>query len=159
LILMFRSLVYALIGAIPLIITVTCNFAFMVVAGIPLNLGTALIASVCIGIGVDYSIHFIHRYRIEAARCPDLASAVRVTMETSGRSIFLNAAAVGGGFAVMLFSGFMPLVYLGFLMPLIMGVNAFAALLVIPAFLNAWMRRKAAPVSNGRPAGEARTRA
>jgi len=147
LILVFRSFRYALIGVIPLIITITCNFAFMVLTGIPLNLGTALIASVCIGIGVDYSIHFITRYRIEADRNPDLASAVRVTMETSGRAIFLNAAAVGGGFAVMLFSRFMPLVYLGFLIPLIMAVNAFGALLVIPAFLNVWMRRKVGGLS------------
>ena len=119
----------------------------MVLTGIPLNLGTALIASVCIGIGVDYSIHFITRSRIEAVRRPDLDSAVQTTMETSGRAIFLNAAAVGGGFAVMLFSRFMPLVYLGFLIPLIMAVNAFAALLVIPAFLNLRMRRRAGSVS------------
>jgi len=104
---------------------------------------------VCIGVGVDYSIHFITRYRTESSRNPDLPSAVRVTLSTSGRAIFLNAAAVGGGFAVMLFSGFMPLVYVGFLIPLIMAVNAFAALLVIPAFLNVWMRRK----SGGTPSG------
>lgn len=144
LLLVFRSLVYALIGVIPLLVTITSNFAFMVLTGIPLNLGTALIASVCIGIGVDYSIHFITRYRIEAARNPDLASAVGVTLATSGRAIFLNAAAVGGGFAVMLFSRFMPLIYLGFLIPLIMAVNALAALLVIPAFLNVRMRAKSA---------------
>ena len=138
--LVFRSLLHALIGVIPLLVTVTSNFAFMVLAGIPLNLGTALIASVCVGVGVDYSIHFITRYRTESSRNPDLPSAVRMTMSTSGRAIFLNAAAVGGGFAVMLFSGFMPLIYLGFLIPLIMAVNALAALLVIPAFLNLWMR-------------------
>lgn len=146
LVVLFRSLVYALLGIIPLVITISFNFAFMVLTGIPLNMGTALIASVCIGIGVDYSIHFITRYRIEAKRRPDLASTVYATMETSGRAIFLNAAAVGCGFAVLLFSNFMPLVYLGFLMPMIMAVNAFGALLVIPAFLNVWTRgRSSAP--------------
>jgi len=140
LILLFRSFVHAFIGVIPLVITISSNFAFMVFTGIPLNLGTALIASVCIGIGVDYSIHFITRYRIEAKRTPDLTSTVFATMDTSGRAIFLNAASVGCGFAVLLFSNFMPLVYLGFLMPLIMTVNAFGALLVIPAFLNLWTR-------------------
>lgn len=133
---LFRSLVMALIGVIPLILTVTTNFATMVVTGIPLNMGTALIASVCIGIGVDYSIHFINRYRIESRRTADMAATVRVTMNTSGRAIFLNAIAVGGGFAVLLFSSFMPIVYLGFLMPLIMAVNAIGALAIIPAFLN-----------------------
>lgn len=140
LIILFRSFVHAFIGVIPLVITISSNFAFMVVTGIPLNLGTALIASVSIGIGVDYSIHFISRYRIEAKRNPDLASTVFATMDTSGRAIFMNAAAVGGGFAVLLFSNFMPLVYLGFLMPMIMMVNAMGALFVIPAFLNVWAR-------------------
>jgi len=133
---LFRSPVQALIGVIPLLITVALNFAIMVLTGIPLNMGTALIASVCIGIGVDYSIHFINRYGIERQRCPDLASTVQVTMHTSGRAILLNAISVGGGFAVLMFSSFLPIVYLGFLMPLIMAGNAFAALLVIPAFLN-----------------------
>jgi len=137
LLLWFRSLAHALIGVIPLLITVALNFAVMVLTGIPLNMGTALIASVCVGIGVDYSIHFISRYGIERRRNPDLASTVQVTMHTSGRAILLNAVAVGGGFAVLMFSSFLPIVYLGFLMPLIMAGNAFAALLVIPAFLNA----------------------
>ncbi len=144
LIVMFRSFVYALIGVIPLIITITFSFSLLVLSGIPLNMGTALIASVCIGIGVDYSIHFINRYRIEAARTRDLASTVRATMETSGRAILLNAVAVAGGFSVLLFSSFMPVVYLGLLIPLIMATNALAALLIIPAFLNVsagWKRR------------------
>jgi predicted RND superfamily exporter protein len=132
----FRSLALALIGVIPLLITVAFNFAVMVLTGIPLTMGTALIASVCIGIGVDYSIHFINRYGLERERTPDLASTVQVTMHTSGRAILLNAISVGGGFAVLMFSSFLPIVYLGFLMPLIMAGNAFAALLVIPAFLN-----------------------
>jgi predicted RND superfamily exporter protein len=152
LIIMFRSFVYALIGAIPLIITITFNFALMVLCGIPLNMGTALIASVCIGIGVDYSIHFINRYRIEAGRTDDLASTVHVTMETSGRAIFLNAVAVAGGFSVLLFSSFMPVVYLGLLIPLIMATNALAALLIIPAFLNVLFgsraRRNRGPVTS-----------
>ena len=104
----------------------------MVVTGIPLNMGTALIASVCIGIGVDYSIHFISRYRIERARRDTIAETVQVTMDTTGRAIFLNALAVGGGFAVLLFSSFMPIVYLGLLMPMIMAGNAIGALLIIP---------------------------
>jgi len=154
LIIMFRSFLYALIGTIPLIITITFSFALMVISGIPLNMGTALIASVCIGIGVDYSIHFINRYRIEAARTSDLASTIRVTMETSGRAILLNAVAVAGGFSVLLFSSFMPVVYLGLLIPLIMATNALAALFIIPAFLNVLFgsRRTQAPGQDTFPA-------
>ncbi len=133
---LFKSFVDAMIGAIPLIITVSTNFAVMVLTDIPLNMGTALTASVIIGVGVDYSIHFIHRYRLESKRCNDINVAVETTMDTSGRAIVFNAMSVGGGFAILMSSSFMPLVYLGILMPLVMFVNALGALLVIPAFLN-----------------------
>jgi hypothetical protein len=136
LVFLFRSFTDAMIGAIPLVITVAVNFAVMVLSDIPLNMGTALIASVIIGVGVDYSIHFIHRYRLEQKRTGNIESTVEVTMDTSGRAILFNALAVGGGFAVLIASSFMPLVYLGILVPLVMIVNALAALLVIPAFLN-----------------------
>jgi uncharacterized protein len=141
LVVLFRSLADAVIGAIPLIITVTTNFAVMVLTGIPLNMGTALIASVIIGVGVDYSIHFIHRYRLESQRTGDIGTTVEITMDTSGRAIIFNALSVGGGFAILLASSFMPLVYLGLLLPLVMVVNALAALCVIPAFLNLLAKR------------------
>jgi len=144
LVLLFRSLVDAIIGIVPLVITVTTNFAVMVLTGIPLNMGTALIASVIIGVGVDYSIHFIHRYRLESKRTGDMESTIQVTMDTSGRAILFNAFSVGGGFAILLASSFMPLVYLGLLLPLVMVVNALAALCVIPALLNILTRRKKA---------------
>lgn len=136
LIILFRSLPDAIIGVIPLVITVTMNFAVMVTCGIALNMATALIASVIIGVGVDYSIHFIHRYRLEIKRSDSVAKGVETTMHTSGRAIIFNAVSVGGGFAVLLFSSFLPLVHLGLLVPLVMIVNAVAALFVIPAFLN-----------------------
>lgn len=142
LIVLFRSLVYATIGVLPLFITIAFNFALMVIARIPLNMGTALIASVSIGIGVDYSIHFISRYRIESDRNRNLSQTIAATMDTSGRSIFLNAAAISCGFAVLVFSKFMVLAYLGFLIAMIMLLNALVALLVIPAFLNLFVKRK-----------------
>lgn len=142
LVFLFRSVVDALVGTVPLIITVLSNFAVMVVSDIPLNMGTALIASVIIGVGVDYSIHFIHRYRLEQKRNKDIQATVETTMNTSGRAILFNAIAVGGGFAVLLFSSFLPVVYLGLLVPLVMIINALAALIVIPAFLNLLDKRK-----------------
>jgi uncharacterized protein len=140
---LFKSWVDAAIGMIPLAITVTANFAVMAVGQIPLNMGTALIASVIIGVGVDYSIHLIHRFRLEQKRNGRFDSAMEVTMDTSGRAIGFNALAVGGGFAVLAFSSFRPVVYLGLLVPYVMVVNAVAALVVIPACLSLLDERRA----------------
>jgi predicted RND superfamily exporter protein len=51
-----------LIGVAPLSISILLNFAIMGVAGIKLNIGTALVASISVGIGIDYTIHYIEAY-------------------------------------------------------------------------------------------------
>jgi predicted RND superfamily exporter protein len=55
----YRSFVAGIIAAVPLSIAILCNFAVMGFLGIKLNIGTALIASLAVGIGIDYTIHFI----------------------------------------------------------------------------------------------------
>ncbi len=136
LLIIFRSLRAGLLGIVPLIMTVLLNFSIMVLADIPLNAGTALIASISIGIGVDYAIHFIHRYRLEKQRENDWKKVIDITMATSGRAIILNALAVGLGFGVLTFSSFMPIIYLGTLMPLMMLASAVGALVIIPTIMN-----------------------
>ncbi|MCZ7584922.1 MAG: MMPL family transporter [Deltaproteobacteria bacterium] len=97
-VLIFRSFTYGLLGILPLGMTILLNFSIMVLSGIPLNVGTALIASISIGTGVDYAIHFLHRYRIEAGRGGgDHAETVHRTMRTAGRAIMLNAPGRGPG--------------------------------------------------------------
>ena len=60
-----RSLVYGLLSILPLSITILFNFGLMGFMDIPLDPGTAIIACVAVGIGVDYSIHYLNRYRLE----------------------------------------------------------------------------------------------
>jgi predicted RND superfamily exporter protein len=53
-----RSLAAGIIGGIPIVIAILCNFAVMGFMGIKLNIGTAITASLIVGIGIDYTIHF-----------------------------------------------------------------------------------------------------
>ncbi len=134
--LIFRSFWLGLLGVTPLVMTVLLNFSIMVLFDIPLNAGTALIASISIGIGVDYAIHFLHRYRLERKRETDPKKIIDITMATSGRAIILNALAVGLGFSVLAFSSFVPLIYLGILMPLMMLASGIGSLVIIPTIMN-----------------------
>ncbi|MGQ9630393.1 MAG: efflux RND transporter permease subunit [bacterium] len=133
--LVHRSLVGGLLSVVPITITVAMNFGMMSALGITLNIGTALIASVSIGIGVDYAIHFLSRYRMEIAEHKDPARASVITMASAGKAILVNALAVAAGFAVLLLSNFIPLVNVGWLTAVTMLTSFLGAVTVLPALL------------------------
>lgn len=120
---MFRNIRVGLIGSVPIVITSAVNFGLMGLAGIALSTTTALISSIAIGIGIDYAIHFIDRYKEHSASSGDKALASRFTMHHTGRAILFNAAVVIAGFLVLLFSAFPPNRELGSLVALNMFVS------------------------------------
>jgi hypothetical protein len=85
---------------------------------IPLSTTTALISSIAIGIGIDYAVHFIERYKIYATQTKDKARTIQLTMHHSGRAIIFNAIVVIAGFMVLIFSVFPPNRVLGALVSL-----------------------------------------
>ncbi|MFP4180035.1 MAG: efflux RND transporter permease subunit [Spirochaetaceae bacterium] len=131
-----RSLIAGLFGLVPLTLAVLINFGIMGIAGIDLNIATAMIASIAIGIGVDYTIHFLSRYRTEWNNTGSADEAARRTVMTTGRAIVFNAVAVAAGFAVLLLSNFNPLRYVGILVAIIMGTSSLAAMTILPVLLN-----------------------
>jgi predicted RND superfamily exporter protein len=111
--LMFKSIKTGLIGVIPITITTVISFGVLGLFNIPLETTTALISSIAIGIGIDYAVHFIDRYKKNALLTGDKYTTVVKTMEHSGRAIAFNAVVVILGFLVLLFSEFKPNVALG----------------------------------------------
>lgn len=127
---MFRSVVLGLIGTIPVVISILVNFGAMGLIGVPLTTSTALISSIAVGIGVDYAIHLMERYkeRMNEGYAPEKAG--RFAMSLTGRAVFLNAAIVIAGFLVLLFSVFPPNRQVGALISLNM-LTAFAGTVTI----------------------------
>lgn len=130
--LLFRSLAAGMIGAVPTALTVLVNFAVLGYAGIGLDSFTALIASVVIGLGIDYTIHFLSRFRHELERKPDDLAALRHTLHTTGTSIVLNALAVGAGFGVLLLAYGQHVRLFGGLLGLSVVMSAVFTLVVVP---------------------------
>jgi predicted RND superfamily exporter protein len=135
-----RSLIAGIVGVIPLSISVLVNFAVMGFAGIKLNIGTSMVASVSVGIGIDYTIHYIEAFKREYRAALDAGENftgkfLAATFMTSGRAIIINAVSVGAGFAVLAFSRFIMLADLGLLIALTMGTSALVSLTVIPVLL------------------------
>jgi predicted RND superfamily exporter protein len=131
-----KSLIAGLVGSIPLCISILINFAVMGFLGIKLNLGTSLVASVSVGIGIDYTIHFIDAYKREYRASNGSGDFLRRAFSGSGKAIVINAISVGAGFAVLALSQFNILADLGLLICLTMFTSALISLTVIPALLS-----------------------
>lgn len=133
LMILFRSVVAGLISAIPLAVSVTILFGLMGIFRIELNVATAMLSSIMIGVGVDYTIHFLWRFKEERQNGFDPQEAAKKTLITTGRGIFFNALSVIIGFVVLLTSSFIPVRFFGFLVVVSISSCLMGALILIPA--------------------------
>ena len=139
---MFRSVVAGLVNVIPIGIVIIFSFGVMGLLNLELEIGKALTSSMVIGIGIDYTIHFLNKYRIKVrSGLTNPAEITAATMATSGKAIFFNAVVVIGGFAVFLSSNFLPNFYLGAMLVLNMSACLLVSMTVLPAMLNTFKPR------------------
>lgn len=131
----FKSVRGGLIGSIPLSASIVIQFGFMGAAGIPVDAATALLSSIMIGVGVDFTIQYLWRYRSELRTGLTSTQAIRKTFQTTGRTIVINALSVMAGFSATLFSGFLSIRYFGYMVLLSIGSCLLFAIIVIPAFM------------------------
>lgn len=129
------SLGAGFLSLVPLLVAVAGNFGVMGYAGAYLDMATVMIASLTVGIGVDYAVHFLTRYRNARRVGLPHAKALAETYRTSGRAIVVNALTLTLGFLVMLLSRFGALNTFGWLIALTMITSMLGALLVLPAVL------------------------
>jgi predicted RND superfamily exporter protein len=133
LMILFRSVTAGLISAIPLAVSVTTLFGLMGIFRIELNVATAMLSSIMIGVGVDYTIHYLWRFREERQNGLDPQTAAKKTLTTTGRGIVFNALSVMVGFIVLFTSSFMPVRFFGFLVVVSISSCLMGALILIPA--------------------------
>lgn len=142
----FKSPLSGLVGIAPLFFAILLNYMAMGIFHINLDLFTSLIASIAVGVGIDYTIHFMTNYRKERLLSDDLSLVTLRTIEKSGRGIFINASSVGLGFLVLVFSRFVVLRYIGILAAVVMFTSSTLAMTIIPGLLNIFdfkfMRKK-----------------
>jgi len=130
---LFRSFKLGLYSMVPLIIPIALDFGIMGGSGIKLNAATATVASIDIGMGIDYSIHFLSRYRHEIRMGRSVEQAIDIALNTSGRGIIYNALAVAAGFLVLVPSQFVIISQLGLLVAIDMLTISFSVLTFLPA--------------------------
>ncbi len=96
---------------------------------------TAVIAMLAVGIGVDDTIHFLMRYRVEASRTASRAEAIERTFQFAGRAIVMTTVVLVVGFLPCALSDYFSLWILGTLLPMVLLFAVLADLLMVPAMV------------------------
>ena len=127
LIIVFRSLRYAIVTLIPVLLVASWLYGFMFVVGYHLNMMTGTIAAISIGVGIDFSIHFTERFRQELKKTLDKRAALSNTARSTGLALFATALSTSVGFIVIAFSP----------MPMFSTFGVLTAVMIILSFLMA----------------------
>jgi hydrophobe/amphiphile efflux-3 (HAE3) family protein len=135
LLVLMKSVSGAIIGLSSIGLSLIIIFGFMGFSGIPLDIATVLVGSISIGIGIDYSIHFISRFRSDFNKSGIEIDSLDSTLETTGEAIMINVVTVMMGFLVLLFADLVPLQRFGLLVAITMIVSGITAITLLPALI------------------------
>ena len=130
-----RSGRYAVISMVPILLVVALVYGFMYLVGYRLNLITAMIAAISIGVGVDYATHFTVRFIEEFEHEPSRFPALRRTGEGTGGALTISAATSITGFLVMALAPMPMFVTFGVLTAVMIFFSLVVTLLVLPSLL------------------------
>ena len=151
---LYRSLWSGLLASAPTTFTIGTLYAAMTLSSIRLDIGTSVLASLIIGAGVDYAIHFLSAWRAPAGR--PLQEAAENAAGSVGQGVWTNALMVAAGFFVLTLGEARPLQNVGSLTAAAMMLSAFATFLLLPTFARKHAysraeRMRAAPAPSDAP--------
>lgn len=135
LILSMRTIIIGTVGILPLLFVSVIELGFMGYTNFKLTVGTAMVASIAIGVGVDFAIHFIERFKIAREKGDTRDDAISDTFLTTGKGITFNTASLSLGFSVLLLSSFKTTMHFGLMVGLTALIAFLATMIIIPAVL------------------------
>ncbi len=132
---LFRSLKIALIAIFPNLLSIGVVLGFMGWLNIPLDMMTITIASISVGIAVDDTIHYIHRFTNEIRIDQNYIQTLHRCHGSIGHAMFYTSVTIIIGFSILVLSNFIPSIYFGLLTGLAMFIALIAALTLLPELL------------------------
>ena len=132
---LFRSLTIAVICIIPNAIAAAFVLGIMGWLNIPLDIMTITIAAVSVGIGVDNTIHYMHRFRREYSRFGNYRETMFFCHNSIGRAMYFTSMTIVAGFSILALSNFIPTIVFGLLTSLAMVVALIGSLTLLPQLL------------------------
>ncbi len=132
---MYKNFKLALITLIPNLVSAVMVLGIMGWAHVPLDIMTITIAAICVGIAVDNSIHYVHRFKLEYQQCGDYLKAMFIAHASIGRAMYYTSITITLGFSILSLSNFLPTIYFGLLTGFSMIVALLANLTLLPLLL------------------------
>ncbi|NKB35034.1 MAG: MMPL family transporter [Pseudomonadales bacterium] len=132
---LFRSLYIALICIIPNAIAAALVLGIMGWLDIPLDIMTITIAAISVGIGVDNTIHYMHRFRREFPRIGNYRETMFFCHNSIGRAMYFTSMTIVAGFSILALSNFIPTIVFGLLTSFAMLVALTGSLTLLPQLL------------------------
>jgi predicted RND superfamily exporter protein len=138
---LFKSIKIGLISLVPNVLPLIFGGAVMAVGGIDLNIGSALVFSVCLGIAVDDTIHFLSNYYRYKSEGMDELQIMATIFTYTGSALVVTTAILASGFGVYIFGDFVPNVNFGVLCAFVLTGALAIDMVFLPALL-LWLHER-----------------
>ena len=133
-----RQPALAVIAVVPTVLVLISVLGTMALLGIPYTITTSIITALSIGIGVDYTIHMIHRYREEFARLRNPERAAVRTLSITGSALLGSALTTALGIGVMAFSPLAAMQQFGITAAITIAYSLLFSVLLVPPAMTVW---------------------
>ncbi|KPQ28270.1 MAG: putative exporters of the RND superfamily [Marinobacter excellens HL-55] len=132
---LFRSVKLALVGMAPNLIAAGSVLGLMGWLGIPLDMMTITVAAITVGIAVDDTIHYIHRFKTEFVKDGDYPATMHRCHRSIGQAMFFTSLTIISGFSILVLSNFIPTIYFGLFTGFAMLMALLGALTLLPRLI------------------------
>lgn len=132
----FKSIAAGLLAIVPVAFGVTVTFAIMGFFGLRLDMPTSIITGLAVGIGIDFSIHYLTRLKKEMSATNDYERSLAATSTTSSKAVLFDTFTNMLGFSMLTLSQFLPVQIFGYLVSLTMLLMGASAIILYPALIN-----------------------
>ena len=132
---LFRSVLWAIIGVAPVLWTVLIVYGAVGLVGKDYDMPIAVLSTLVLGIGVDFAIHFVERFRELRSDLGNTPAAIEAFAEEPARALTRNAAVIAVGFLPLLFSSLTPYVIVGVFLATIIVLSWLATVVALPAIV------------------------
>ena len=132
---LFRDFKLTLIALTVNVIPIGMVFGFMGWLHIPLDIMTITIAAIAMGIGIDDTVHYIHRFKVEFAKDNRYYFSMHRTSNSIGNALYFTTLVIVIGFSILTLSNLIPTIYFGLLTMLVMVAALISDLILLPKLL------------------------
>ncbi len=132
---LFHSYKLAILAIMPNMLAASMVLGLMGLTGVPLDIMTITIAAICIGIAVDDTIHYVHRFQEEFKQDNDYWATIKRCHASIGRAMYYTTITITLGFSILALSNFMPMIYFGLLTGFAMLMALLANLTLLPLLI------------------------